>query len=118
MPALSSGEECMMMSRPITLFLLLCLAGCDATDPYSRPGVWRPSGANDANLRAMVAAPSDLALAPPASPADGALSVAALARLRQDRVRPLLNSGLARITPVDSGSPAAAPAAPPPGAGQ
>ncbi len=36
---------------------LLGLAGCD---PYTRAGMWQPSGANDRNLVAMVARPSDL----------------------------------------------------------
>ena len=44
---------------------LLCLAalvlvGCDALDPYRREGTWRPNGANEANLRVMVASPADL----------------------------------------------------------
>jgi hypothetical protein len=104
----------MTMLRTTTLLLLLALAGCDHTDPYLRGGVWRPNGANDANLRAMVVVPSDLTLATPAVHSDGALAAAALVRLRRDRVKPLLDSGLAQIVPVASGS-AAAPAAAPSG---
>ena len=100
------------------LILLLALAGCDATDSYRRPDTWRPIGANEANLRAMVVVPSDLAVATPAALADSGLPVAALGRLRHDRTRPLLDSGLARITPVAGGSPAAPAAAPPAGSGQ
>ena len=106
------------MWRSIALFVLLCLAGCDATDPYLRAGAWRPNGANDADLRAMVAVPSDLALGTPAAPADGAQAAAAVTRLRHDHVRPLLDSGLAQIVPVSGAPPATAPAAPSPGAGQ
>jgi len=49
-----------MMPRFTALFVLLALLGCDRTDPYLRDGVWHPNGANQANLRAMVALPSSL----------------------------------------------------------
>lgn len=109
----------MTMSRTLTPAMiratiglaLLALAGCDHTDPYLRPNVWRPNGANEANLRAMVAMPSDLAVAAPSAHGDGGRAAAALARLRNDQVKPLLNSGLAEVVPVGNGSPAAAPAA-------
>jgi len=106
----------MSMSRPTTLLLLLVLAGCDLTDPYTREGVWRPMGVNAANLRAMVVVPSDLAMAQRSGPADGGMATAALARLRHGEIRPLLDSGLARIVPVNGGS-AAPPAAAPAGNG-
>lgn len=102
------------MSRLNILVLLLVLAGCDFTDPYRRAGIWRPVGANEANLRAMMVAPSDLAVAAPSARADGGMAAAAIRRLRQDRVRPLLDSGLAQIVPVAS-PPAAQPAAATPG---
>jgi hypothetical protein len=40
----------------------LLLSGCIATtnDPWNRDGAWRSSGANDANLRAMIADPPHL----------------------------------------------------------
>jgi type IV pilus biogenesis protein CpaD/CtpE len=100
--------------RPTLVLLpvLLALAGCNKTDPYQREGVWRPNGANAANLRTMVAVPADLVAAMPASPANGGLAAEALSRLRQDRVRPLPDSGLAQIVPV-SGAAAAPPAAAP-----
>jgi hypothetical protein len=95
------------------LLLLLGLAACQQTDPYQREGVWRPNGANAANLRSMVAVPADLASATPESPADGSLAAAAVARLRHDQVRALPDSGLAEISPVGSSSaPAPAAAAP------
>jgi hypothetical protein len=105
------------MMRSIALLVLLCLVGCDRVDPYTRPGVWRPNGANDANLRAMVTVPSDLVLGTPPGPADGNLSTAALTRLRHDHVRSLPESGIAQIAPVGGAAPAA-PSAAPPGAGQ
>lgn len=38
----------------------LAAAGCSETDPYLRPGMWQPTGANNLNLVAMVANPNDL----------------------------------------------------------
>jgi hypothetical protein len=109
------------MMRPIALLLplLLALAGCNQNqfDPYKREGVWRPNGANADNLRAMVAVPADLVEAMPASPANGVLAAEALNRLRQDRVRPLPDSGLAQIVPVSGGTPAQPAAAPASGTG-
>jgi hypothetical protein len=39
---------------------LLVAASACTDDPFDRPGTWRPTGANDTNLRAMVADPADL----------------------------------------------------------
>jgi hypothetical protein len=36
------------------------LGGCAQIDPYTRQGIWQPSGVNDANLAAMVVDKSDL----------------------------------------------------------
>lgn len=45
----------------ITPFLAaLLLTSCTQFDAYHRPGVWEPTGANSANLAAMVADPEDL----------------------------------------------------------
>jgi hypothetical protein len=108
----------MAMTRVSMLLLplLVALAACNQVDPYTREGNWRPNGANDANLRAMVAVPADLVAATPASPADGHLAAAAVDRLRHDTVRPLLDSGLAEIIPISgasSGQPGQAPSAAP-----
>jgi hypothetical protein len=118
MPVSSFDEDNMTARYFFVLLLLIALAGCDQIDPYKRPGAWRPNGANDFNLRAMVAVPSDLAQATPADSGDGVLAAAAAARLRHDRVRPLLDSGLARIQPVSTGSAAPSAAAPPSGNGE
>ena len=102
-----------MTMRSLTVaLLLLALAGCDLTDPYLRPGVWRPNLANDVNLRAMVLVPSDLVLATPAAHEDGGLAAAAAARLRHDNVKTLPDSGVLQIAPVGNG--AAPQPAPPP----
>jgi hypothetical protein len=39
--------------------LLLCASAC-TQEPFDRPGTWKASGANDRNLRAMIAEPADL----------------------------------------------------------
>ena len=104
--------------RRLALFLaVLAFAGCDRTDPYLRDGVWRPAGANEANLRAMVEVPADLVAARRSSQADGALAAAAVDRLRHDHVRPLLDSGLAHVVPVAGGSGAQQPVGAPSGSG-
>lgn len=47
-------------SRLLWLPLALAAAGCIDPEPYTRPGTWQATGANDANLRAMIANPADL----------------------------------------------------------
>jgi hypothetical protein len=111
-------RKTMTMPRSTVLLLLVGLAGCDQIDPYKREGAWRPNGANEANLRAMVVVPSDLAVASRAGPADGELAAAALARLHHDQVRQLPDSALAQVVPVSSGTAAPAAAAPTAGSGQ
>lgn len=93
----------------LLLSILVAVPGCARTDPYQREGIWRPGGVNDTNLRAMATMPSDLIRArPSANRTDGRLAAAAVSRLHHDRVRPLLDSGLARVTPVAGGTPPAA----------
>ena len=84
--------------------LLLVLACCDATDPYMRDGTWRPSPANDENLRAMVASPSDLVRGVGDLRGDGQQAAAALDRQRQDKMRDLPESAIAKIVPIQGGS--------------
>jgi hypothetical protein len=82
----------------------LALAGCDAMDPYRREGMWRPNGANDANLRAMVVSPSDLVRGVSSTDGSGQQAAAALDRYRNDKVRLLPDTGLAKIVPVPGGT--------------
>ncbi len=88
----------MTPAKPGMLLLLLAVAGCAATDPYLREGVWRPTGANDHNLRAMIVVPAELARGTGVTTAEGPTAVDAVERLRGDRVRRLPPSGVAEIT--------------------
>ena len=51
-----------MTASRLTRLLLssLLLAGCTATDPYHRMGMWQPTGAPALNVAAMVQNPRDL----------------------------------------------------------
>lgn len=80
-----------MRIAPLPRLLASCalsawtLAGCSLTDPYQRPGTWRPEGANAANLRQMLAEPAQAVWGAPEGEADGAMAAEALARLREGR---------------------------------
>lgn len=89
-------------------FLLLLLAGCEQIDPYTRPGAWRPLGANEANLRTHVADPAMLERGRSDAGADGQTVAAAVRRYRTDRVRPLPASGVAEVQPTGAGGVAGA----------
>ena len=93
----------MPMRILLSVLALLMLAGCAATDPYLRDGLWRPNGANEFNLRVMVASPSDLVRGTP-SEGNGQQAAAALDRYRNDKVRQLPDSAVAKITPVSGGT--------------
>lgn len=83
--------------------LLLLLAGCEQIDPYTREGVWRPRGANEANLRLHVADPAMLDRGAEDPRAEGHIAAAAVQRYRTDRVRPLPASGVSNIQPTGTG---------------
>jgi len=73
-------------------------------DPYRRKGRWQPGRANEANLRAMVASPSDLVRGVSSADGNGQQAAAALDRLRNDKVRRLPDSDIAKIVPISSGN--------------
>jgi uncharacterized alpha-E superfamily protein len=83
--------------------LVTLLAGCEALEPYQRPYSWHPTGANVANLAAMVADPHDLLHGRGAAVTDGTTAAAAIDRLHHDHVKPLLDVGNA--TPSASATP-------------
>jgi type IV pilus biogenesis protein CpaD/CtpE len=96
------------MNRHITtaaIGLLGLLASCNAMEPYDRIGVWRPTGANQANLAAMVVHPADLARGRGTAGADGHLAAAAVDRLRHDGVKPLSGSSSAAPSALGSAAP-------------
>lgn len=93
-----------MLRRRLVCIAVLALAGCDMTDPYLREGAWRPNDANEANLRVMVAAPSDLVRGVSSAAGDGQQAAAALDRYRSDKPRQLPESSVAKIVPVSCGS--------------
>ncbi len=68
---------------------LLLLAGCAATDPYQREGVWRPTGLPKLNFEAQVARPADLVQGRGTEFAEGDTAAQAVERLRQGKVKPL-----------------------------
>ncbi len=72
-----------------TLAAGLVLASCSFIDPYRRDGMWNPNGANEANLGAMVATPTDLARGQSEPGSSGDLAAAAVKRLRTDRLKTL-----------------------------
>jgi hypothetical protein len=96
----------------MSIRLLLCaavlgLGACglmDVMDPYKREGMWRPNNANEDNLRSMVASPSDLVRGVSSDSGDGQQAAAALDRVRNDKMRVLPDSAIAKVTPVSSGS--------------
>ncbi len=78
-----------LLLRAALLLIPLTAAGCDAIDPYARPGVWTPTGASEANLRAMVANPADLVQGAGESGTPGEPAAGAVAAWRADHAKPL-----------------------------
>ncbi|MDX6750123.1 hypothetical protein SH611_09930 (plasmid) [Geminicoccaceae bacterium 1502E] len=69
---------------PTVAGLLILLAGCAVPDDERG---WVPTGANDANLRAMIADPQDLRRGRGSEVADGAVDARAIDRWRRGEVR-------------------------------
>ena len=90
---------------------LLLLSGCAATDPFHRPGAWRPEGVNQANIAAMVARPADLLRGRDAGGTDSPLAAAAVTRLREGAPSPAVAA--IGASPAAAASPAASPGASP-----
>ena len=85
------------MRHATAMLLLIAIMGCSAIDPYTREGVWRPRGANDANLRLHVANPQMLDRGVDDPRSDGQMTAAAIQRLRTNRVHPLAAASVARL---------------------
>jgi len=76
---------------PLVLLLVGAgsLGGCARLDTYNRPYTWHPSGANAANLAAMVAHPADLQLGHGSDSSDAAPQVAAITAVDQGQAAAL-----------------------------
>jgi hypothetical protein len=75
------------------------LSGCayDLTDPYQRPGTYRPVGDNDANLRVMVVNPADLAEGTGSAATAGSEAAPPVTRLLAGKRYPLPDLNAAAI---------------------
>jgi type IV pilus biogenesis protein CpaD/CtpE len=89
-------------SIPLVASVVLLVAGCAATDPYEKEGVWHPAGTNEANLRAMVAIPSDLVSGVGDGHGNSQQAEVAVERLRADKVKDLPASGVAQFSTTGS----------------
>ena len=71
--------------------LMLSLSACDQAnrDPFERIYTWQPTGANEENLRAMVANPNDLTVGQSARGSHAIIANAAVTRVLTDKVKPL-----------------------------
>ena len=78
-----------MKGRIAALLGFLALAGCIDRDPYMRTDVWRPTGANSANLAAMLANPRDLVRGHGSSQTDTKYSAITVDRVSSDKPRSL-----------------------------
>jgi type IV pilus biogenesis protein CpaD/CtpE len=92
----------------VTATGLLVLSGCAQTDPFQRPGIWRPMGANEMDFELQVARAADMVKGRGTDEADGDSAAAAIDRMRHDKVKPLLSNSVSKVG--NAGPPAAAPA--------
>ncbi len=90
--------------------ILACLAAaaCSPEPIIDRPGTWKPTGANDWNLRAMVADQRDLDAGVSARTSRGNQGSQAVARLLADKRRPLLNVTTSSLSQPSGGGDAGA----------
>ncbi len=69
------------------------LAGCGDLDPYRKPYAWHPTGANQANIAAMVANPQDLIRGRGSALTGSEPAILAIGRVRQDQPKPIAATG-------------------------
>ena len=92
----------------LILLLALPLAACGPGDDFARPGTWRPTGANEANLATMLVEPAHARAGVAARTERGQPGSHAIRLLEQDRRRPLPDSRAATIGSIGAAPPAAA----------
>lgn len=102
----------LLAPRVLAVTALAMLAGCAMTDPYQRPGVWRPFGTNEMNFELQVARAADLVTGRGTDDADADMAAAAVDRMKRDKAKPLPNSGISGVGAAGGGGGggAAAPA--------
>ncbi len=86
MTSFHSGRAPLLVLPFLALGLL---SGCAMIDPYQRPGVWRPMGANEMNFELQVNRASDLVKGRGTDEIDAQSAVAAIERMRTDKMKPL-----------------------------
>lgn len=74
------------------LSALVGLAGCADRDPYLRTDVWQPTGANAANIAAMVVNPRDLIAGRNAPTQSARASEMAVEHIWTGQLQPLASS--------------------------
>ncbi len=77
------------MRHTTCLLLVLAAAGCSYTDPYTKDGFWKPTGANDRNIAAMAQNKSDLIRGRGAPGSDGVQAASAIELVQKGTPRPL-----------------------------
>ncbi len=73
------------------------LAGCDATDPLLKEGLWHPIHVSRANLVMQAANPSDLVRGHGVPGTPAVLATAGIDRLEAGKPKKLIDSGLSDV---------------------
>jgi hypothetical protein len=85
-------------ARQLGLFTALAaLAGCNATDPLLKEGLWHPLHVSRANLVMEAANPSDLVRGHGVSSTPAVLATAGIDRLEAGKPKKLIDSGLSDV---------------------
>jgi hypothetical protein len=92
------------LARATAIAIAAMAAGCSPKYEIDRPGTWQPTGANDFNLKAMVADKADLTSGAASTTDRGNVAARAVTRLYTDRRRALQDVSLSKIGPGTSGA--------------
>ena len=97
----------------IVVLGLLGTVSCTWRDPYRRDDVWKPTGANAANLAATIAEPRDLTHGRGSSGADAKVGVLSMERVQSDRPKSLGDPTSSGLSGAGGAAGGGAPTAPP-----
>ena len=102
MPASSSSSAALRSA--LTLAVLAASIGLSGCSEYEvdRPGTWRPTGANEQNIRAMLVDPQQYSLGTGAITDRGDAGSRAVTRLNNERRRQLIDAAVSRVGPSNS----------------